>query len=65
MRVNRDNMGFDQWMFEDLGRPGERDMMIRFGSVGSADTWQFEIAVSDNVEVEFSGMKIQVERLSW
>lgn len=65
MRVNRDNLGFDQWMFEDLGRPGERDMMIRFGSVGTADTWQFEIAITDNVEIEFSGMKVQVERLGW
>ena len=65
LRVNRDNLGFDQWMFEDLGRPGERDMNIRFGSLGSADTWQIELAVSDNVPVEFSGMNVRVERLSW
>lgn len=65
LRVNRDNLGFDQWMFEDLGRPGERDMSIRFGCLGSADTWQIELAVTDNVPVEFSGMRVRVERLSW
>lgn len=65
MRVNRDNLGFDQWLFEDLGRPGERDMMINFGSLGSAETWQIEIAVTDPVPVEFTGMQVQVERLRW
>ncbi|CAB4144006.1 hypothetical protein UFOVP469_5 [uncultured Caudovirales phage] len=65
LRVNRDNLGFDQWMFEDLGRPGERDMSILFGSLGSANTWQIELAVTDNVPVEFSGMNVRVERLSW
>jgi hypothetical protein len=65
LRVNRDNLGFDQWMFEDLGRPGERDMMISFGSLGSAETWQVEIAVTDPVPVEFTNMQVQVERLRW
>ncbi len=65
LRVNRDNLGFDQWTYEPLGLPGERNMTIHFGGQGAADTWQFEIAVSDNVAVEFVDMEIYVERLRW
>ena len=65
LRVNRDNLGFDQWQFEDMGRPGEREMTFRWGGQGAADTWQFEIAVSDNVPVEFVSMDVYVERLRW
>lgn len=66
IRVNRDNLGFDQWTFEDLGDPGERTMEIRFGGQGTVDgTWQFEIAVTDDVPVEFVSMQVFVERLRW
>ena len=63
MRVNRDNRGFDQWQFEGMGRPGERDMTVRWGGQGIADTWQFEIAVSDDIPVEFVSMRVRVERM--
>ena len=65
LRVNRDQEGFDQWMFEDLGRPGERDMIVSFGTLGEASTWQIEIAITDPVPVEFTNMQVQVERLRW
>ena len=65
LRVNRDNEGFDQPEFEDLGQPGERTMTIRFGGQGIADTWQFEIAVTDNVPVEITNMQVFVERMRW
>jgi hypothetical protein len=65
IRVNRDNLGFDQWQYEPLGRHGERTMVINFGGQGDANSWQFEIRVTDDVPVEFVGMEIYVERLRW
>lgn len=65
LRVNRDNLGFDQWTFEPLGLKGDRTMVIRFGGQGCADTWQFEIQITDDVPVEFVSLQIYVERLRW
>lgn len=65
LRVNRDNTGFDQWTWEELGRPGHGDAIIHFGNQGCADTWQFEIRVTDPVNVQFVNMDIWVERLGW
>jgi hypothetical protein len=65
IRANRDNLGFDQWQFEPLGGPNDKEMTIHFGGQGAADTWQFEITVTDNVPVEFVAMQVYVERLRW
>lgn len=65
MRVNRDQEGFDAWVWEPLGVEGESAATIRFGGMGSATTWQFEIKVSDPVDVQFVSMQIHVERLRW
>lgn len=65
LRVNRDLEGFDQWTWESLGRAGHAETVIHFGNQGCADTWQFEISVTDPVAVEFVSMDIWVERLGW
>ena len=65
LRVNRDNLGFDQWQYEPLGLPGQREMTVHFGGQGAADAWQFEIIVTDNVPVELVKMETYVERLRW
>ncbi len=65
MRWNLDNRGFDQWQYEDLGTAGEREMTIRWGGQGVADTWQVEIAVTDDVPVELVSMQCFVERMRW
>lgn len=65
LRVNRDQEGFDQWQWEPLGVEGENHAIMHFGPQGCADTWQFEIRVTDPVDVQFVSMQIQVERLSW
>lgn len=65
LRVNRDNTGFDQWQWEALGVEGEGHTIAHFGPQGCADTWQFEIRVTDPVAVEFVSQQIRVERLSW
>jgi len=63
LRVNRDQDGFDQWTWEELGNAGQSETVIRFGNQGSAETWQFEIRVSDPVDVQFVSMDIWVQRL--
>lgn len=65
LRVNRDQLGFDQWTWEELGNTGHSETVIHFGNQGSADTWQFEIRVTDPVDVQFVSMDIWVERLGW
>lgn len=64
LRVNRDNEGWDEWQWEPTGDHGENQMVIRFGGQGCADTWQFELAVSDAVPFELVKMQVYVERLS-
>lgn len=65
MRVNRDNLGFDRWMFEDMGRPGDSHMVIDFGPQGEGNTMQFEIRITDDVPVEIVSAQMFVERLRW
>lgn len=52
IRVNKDNKGFGNWVRRDLGAPGEREMTIQFGGLGTARTWQFEFAITDRCPVE-------------
>jgi hypothetical protein len=65
LRVNRDNTGFDQWMFEPMGLQGDRTMTIHWGGQGEADTFQFEIMCTDNVPLELVKFECYVERLRW
>ena len=63
LRVNPDNLGFDQWTYEPMGIPGQREMTIHFGGQGAADTFQFEIACTDNVPIELVSMEIYAQRI--
>lgn len=65
LRVNRDNRGFGPFSWRPLGTEGQREMTIYFGGQGSAHTWQWEMRVTDPVDVQFVGMQAQVERLGW
>lgn len=65
LRVNRDNRGFGPFQWRPLGTEGQREMVIYFGGQGSAHTWQWEMRVTDPVDVQFVGMQARVERLSW
>lgn len=64
MRVNKDNRGFGRWMRKDLGKIGERDMVINFGGLGIADTFQFEIAITDAAELDINSFEILVDNLN-
>lgn len=65
IRVNRDNRGFSKWQFKSLGRYGERQLVIEFGSMGQATTWQFEIMITDPVPMEVVNLKVFIEGLAW
>ena len=62
-RVNRDNRGFGRWIEKDLGRFGERELIVELPGVGAARTWQFEYFVTDPTAVEFVGAQADIDRL--
>jgi hypothetical protein len=61
IRVNRDNEGFRNWTWRKMGRYGERNMTIRLGGFGTADTWQFELMFTDPAVFEFVGARALVQ----
>jgi len=52
LRVKRDNRIWTKWHEKSLGRAGQKDMMLEFGPMGHAKTWQFEWRVTDDCPVE-------------
>lgn len=65
LRMIRDNMHPTSWVYRDLGAAGVSDMVLEFGAMGTADTWQMEIMLADAADFQLVGSMIQVERLSW
>lgn len=65
VRMIRDNRHPSAWVWRDLGAPGERDLTLNFGGFGFADTWQMEVAVTDNVPVQFTRAQVYVQRARW
>jgi len=63
IRANRDNRGFGNFVRKSLGLAGQREMWIEFGGFGCAQTWQFEVEVTDNCEVEIVKMQTQLTPL--
>lgn len=60
VRVNKDNKGFGNWQRKSLGKPGERNMVLQFGSQGIAQTWQFEFMVTDRCAASVSDFEAEV-----
>lgn len=65
LRMIRDNAEPTSWVYRDLGRPGEAHMVVDFGGMGIAHTWQMEIMLPDAADFQFVGAMVQVERMSW
>ncbi len=57
-RANPDNKGWGLWQARDLGLIGAPQMSVEFGQQGTADTWQFEMAMTDNAPFELRRMQI-------
>jgi hypothetical protein len=60
VRVNRDNRGFSRAWRKSLGKMGQRNMVIEWGPMGIADTWQFEIETTDGVPIEIMSLQADV-----
>lgn len=65
LRMIRDNARPTSWVYRQLGAPGQSDMVIEFGGMGTAHTWQMEMMVGDAADYQFVGSTVQVERMSW
>ncbi len=63
LRARRDNSKWTRLKTKSLGRYGDREMVIEFGGMGTAHTWQFEYAVTDRCEVELVNMQAQLTRI--
>jgi len=63
-RTNFDNKGFNNIQYRDLGLAGNRTMIIEFGAQGMGDTYQFEIACTDNVEFELRRFQLDVSKVT-
>ncbi len=57
-RSNPDMKGWSLWQTRELGMTGAPMMSVEFGAQGLADTWQFEIAMTDNAPFELRRMQL-------
>lgn len=62
-RTNPDHKGFGNWQTRELGLTGQNEMVIEFGGQGTADTWQFEIAVTDDCQFELRRLQADVTKV--
>lgn len=62
-RSNPDNQGWSNWQSQELGKIGAPLLHIEFGAQGTAETWQFEIFMTDNAPFELRQMQIDVGRV--
>lgn len=60
IRALRDNERFTNWIEKDLGSAGDRHMTLMWGGMGIAETWQFEIQVTDNCAVELRSLEAKL-----
>lgn len=63
VRANKDNRGFGQWMRGSLGKAGQKQMTLNFPGVGTCDSVQYEVRVTDNGPVEVARFDHEVTDL--
>lgn len=63
LRTNPDNKGFGNIQYQSLGAPGDGEFVIEFGPQGIADTWQFEIWVTDDCPFELRRLQAEVTKM--
>jgi hypothetical protein len=63
-RSNPDNKGFGVTQFRELGVTGADQMIIEFGAQGTADTWQFEIMMTDDCPFELRRLQLGVTKVA-
>lgn len=63
VRAIKDNKTKTRWKYKSLGEYGDRTMILNFGGMGSAKTWQFEYQITDSADVEVVKMDALVKQL--
>jgi hypothetical protein len=64
IRVAFDGKPWTKWCRQDLGRYGENASWIDFGEMGSGDTFQIEVDMTDATEFELIKMKVDLTPLN-
>jgi hypothetical protein len=64
LRVRRDNRQWTKWVRKSLGRAGESDMLLQFGSFGQCAQMQIEIDMTDAAPFEIVAMHADLEALT-
>lgn len=59
IRANKDNKGFGRWKRVEVGRPGDFWMRKQLGAFGCCHSVQFEILLTDSVELELVALEWQ------
>lgn len=63
LRSNADNRGWSNWQSRELGKIGDNMLIIEFGAQGTADTWQFEIFMTDDAPFELRRMQLDAAKV--
>lgn len=62
-RANPDNRGWGLWQQRELGKTGADMLFVEFGAQGTADTWQFEIGMTDDAPFELRRMQLDAAKV--
>ena len=63
IRANKDNQGFGKWARASMSAPGKQYMTMNFPAMGTCDSVQFEIAVTDNGKIDITRLDMNVTNL--
>lgn len=63
IRVNKNNKGFGRKIRRTLGKMGQKEMTLQFSGMGTAETWQFEVEITDAAQVELVRADVLMEPL--
>jgi len=62
IRVNRDNRGWSGWKAVGLGKAGHRQMTVGLGAWGAADTWQWELSMTDAAACQIMSLEVETHK---
>lgn len=63
LRSRPDNKNWSIMQTRELGKIGDDLLFIEFGAQGTADTWQFEISMTDNAPFEVRRMQLDATQV--
>lgn len=64
-RCQRDNRTYTRWIERTLGDAAKTDMEAYLGAMGTAASWQFDMEVSGNCDVQVRSLEMKSVRVGW